>query len=99
MALPSSWHGMLNVWQYLFFPVGSIGSYQSEQMLNGLFFRQIFLYTLLTTVERYVARASPYVPIVGVSHLTRSVHYATHDAYFKPFQVGSSLTNLLDGVA
>ena len=68
-------------------------------MLNGISFRQIFLYTLLTTVERYVARASPYVPIVGVSHLTWSVHYAAHDTNFKAFHVGSSLTNLFDRVA
>ena len=83
----SAGKNMPYVLRCLFLCVGSVGSDKAQQVLHGLVFRQIFLYTLLTTVERYVAGAGPYIPIVGVSHLTRSVHYAAHDSYFKPFQV------------
>ena len=95
----SAGKNMPYVLRCLFLCVGSVGSDKAQQVLHGLVFRQIFLYTLLATLERYVAGAGPYVAIVGVCHLTGAVHYAAHDAYLEPFQVGRSRTNFLDGIA
>ena len=59
---------------------GVVVGYQFQQSVDGLFFRNVFRYTLLLAIEGDLSAPGAHVAVVGIGHLTRAVDDAAHDA-------------------
>ena len=57
---------------------------QFEKFLDGFFLGDVFLDTFLRLVERDLTTTSSYISVIGIGHLTGTVHDAAHDASWLP---------------
>ena len=76
----------------------SVFCYQLQQLINRLFFGDILLHTHLLLVETNLTASGTDIAIVSISHLTRAVDNATHDAYFQSYQMTRGRLDAGDGV-
>lgn len=55
---------------------------ESEELRDGFFLRNVFEDALFAAVKGNTVTTGSHIAVIGVRHLTRTVHYTAHDGYF-----------------
>ena len=78
------------------FPI-SVSLNQVNQSFDRLRLRNEFLHASLSLVKVHLALRRTDLTIVGIRHLTRTIHDAAHDTDLQAFQMGGLLLDPCDG--
>ena len=69
-----------------------------DEAVDGLLLWDILLDTLLGFIKRYLTTTCAYVTVVGIGHLTRTIHNTTHDTNLQTHEILRGSLDLGNGL-